>query len=97
LRRYNTFAFDYAKERGLPMTAASDAHHSGALGTAYTIVQTEDFSVKGMLTQICKSNELNQHYLTPRDSVRKTWNNWMRLRRRKKLPTAEAKFEHLET
>ncbi|MDQ6764611.1 MAG: PHP domain-containing protein [Verrucomicrobiota bacterium] len=96
LRRYNSFAFNYAQSRGLPMTAASDAHHYGALGTAYTILNTEDFSVQGVLAQICKSNELSQHYLTPRDSVRKTWNNWMRLRRRKKLPAAEAKFEHLD-
>lgn len=96
LRRYNTYAFKYAQVRGLPMTAASDAHHSAALGTAYTILNTEDFSVKGILAQILKSNELSQHYLTPRDSVRKTWNNWMRLRRKKKLPIAEAKFEHLD-
>jgi predicted metal-dependent phosphoesterase TrpH len=96
LRRYNTYAFKYAQVRGLPMTAASDAHHSAALGTAYTILDTDDFSVKGVLAQICKSNELSQHYLTPRDSVRKTWNNWMRLRRKKKLPIAEAKFEHLD-
>ncbi len=95
LRRYNKFAFKYAKLRGLPMTAASDAHHYAALGTAYTILETSDFSVKGILEQICKSNELSQHYLTPRDSVRKTWNNWMRLRRRKKLPESAAKFEHL--
>ncbi|HEX8679576.1 MAG TPA: PHP domain-containing protein [Chthoniobacterales bacterium] len=95
LRRYNKFAFDYAKLRGLPMTAASDAHHYAALGTAYTILNTSDFSVKGMLDQICKSNELSQHYLTPRDSVRKTWNNWMRLRRRRTLPESAAKFEHL--
>ena len=27
------------------MTAASDAHHSEALGTAYTILHTDDFSV----------------------------------------------------
>ncbi|MGZ4966089.1 MAG: PHP domain-containing protein [Chthoniobacterales bacterium] len=83
LRRYNRFAFKYAQLRGLPMTAASDAHHAAALGTAYTILATEDFSVKGILAQICKSNELSQQYLTPRDSVRKTWNNWMRLRRRR--------------
>lgn len=95
LRRYNKFAFKYAKLRGLPMTAASDAHHYAALGTAYTILELEDFSVTGVLAQICKSNELSQHYLTPRDSVRKTWNNWMRLRRRPKLPESAAKFEHL--
>jgi predicted metal-dependent phosphoesterase TrpH len=83
LRRYNRYAFKYAQERGLPMTAASDAHHAAAIGTAYTILNTDDFSVKGILAQILKSNELTQRYLTPRDSMRKTWNNWLRLRRRK--------------
>ncbi len=96
LRRYNKYAFAYAQQRGLPMTAASDAHHSEALGTAYTILDTEDFTVKGVLAQIVKSNELSQHYLTPGDSIRKTWNNWMRLRRRPRLPAATAKFEHLD-
>src|SRR6059058_1988832 len=91
LRRYNRYAFKYAQIRGLPMTAASDAHHAATVGTAYTIVNTDDFSVKGILSQILKSNELNQKYLTPRDSLRKTWNNWLRLRRRKKIPELAAK------
>ena len=86
LRRYNRYAFKYAQVRGLPMTAASDAHHHAAIGTAYTILDTEDFSLAGVLAQLVKSNELNQEYLTPRDSVRKTWNNWMRLRRRRPVP-----------
>ncbi len=83
LRRYNRFAFKYAQLRKLPMTAASDAHHYAAVGIAYTILNTEDFSVKGILDQIVKGTELNQAYMTPKDSLRKTWNNWMRLRRRK--------------
>ena len=91
LRRYNRYAFKYAQIRDLPMTAASDAHHAAAVGTAYTILNTKDFSVKGILAQILKSNELNQKYLTPRDSMRKTWNNWLRLRRRKKVPELAAK------
>jgi predicted metal-dependent phosphoesterase TrpH len=91
LRRYNRYAFKYAQIRGLPMTAASDAHHAATVGTAYTILNTEDFSVKGILAQIVKSNELNQKYQTPRDSLRKTWNNWLRLRRRKKIPELAAK------
>jgi hypothetical protein len=78
--------------RGLPMTAASDAHHAAAVGTAYTILNTDDLSVKGILAQILKSNELNERYLTPRDSMRKTWNNWLRLRKRKKLPEASPRF-----
>jgi len=85
LRRYNRYGFKYAQVRGLPMTAASDAHHWGAIGTAYTILNCEELSVKSLLAQIVKSNDLNQHYLTPKDSMRKTWNNWLRLRR-KRIP-----------
>ena len=44
LRRYNRYAFKYAQARGLPMTAASDAHHAAAVGTAYTILNTEDLN-----------------------------------------------------
>ena len=73
------------------MVAASDAHHAATVGTAYTIFNTTDFSVRGILAQIVKSNELNQRYLTPRDSLRKTWNNWMRLRRRRRIPELAAK------
>ncbi len=83
LRRYNRYAFRYAQPRGLPITAASDAHHEAAIGTAYTILNTDELSVRSVLSQIVKGTELNQKYLTPRDSVRKTWNNWLRLRRRK--------------
>jgi Predicted metal-dependent phosphoesterases (PHP family) len=88
LRRYNTYAFKYAQIRGLPMTAASDAHHAAAVGTAYTIINCEELTLKSVIAQIVKGNELNQRYLTPRDSVRKTWNNWLRLRR--KRPTSVA-------
>ncbi len=91
LRRYNRYAFNYAQTRGLPMTASSDAHHAEAIGTAYTILNTDDLSVKGVLAQLIKSNELNQCYLTPFDSMRKTWNNWLRLRRRKRIPALAAK------
>jgi predicted metal-dependent phosphoesterase TrpH len=86
LKRYNRRAFDYAKARSLPMTAASDAHHADAVGTAYTIVDTADFSVRGVLAQILKGASLNQRYMTPQDSIRKTWNNWMRLRKKRTHP-----------
>ncbi len=92
LRRYNRYAFKYAQVRGLPMIAGSDAHHAAAVGTAYTILSGNDFSVKGILTQITKGTELNQQYLTPRDSIRKTWNNWLRLRKRKKLPDTPSRL-----
>ena len=83
LKRYNRMAFEYATMRSLPMTAGSDAHHEAAIGTAYTILNAEELSVKGILGQITKGTELNQQYLTPKDALRKTWNNWLRLRRKR--------------
>jgi hypothetical protein len=65
------------------MIAGSDAHHEAAIGTAYTILDTDDFSVRGILRQITKGTELNQRYLTPKDAFKKTWNNWLRLRPRR--------------
>lgn len=82
-KRYNRMALTYAQARGLPMTAGSDAHHESAIGTAYTVLPTDDFSVRGLLDQIKKGTELSQRYMTTRDALRKTWNNWLRLRRKR--------------
>ncbi|HYR59135.1 MAG TPA: PHP-associated domain-containing protein, partial [Chthoniobacteraceae bacterium] len=92
LKRYNRKAFEYARVRKLPMTAGSDAHHESAIGTAYTILKTPDFSVKGILNQITKGAELNQRYMSPKDAFRKTWNNWLRLRK-KRIHTSEPEAE----
>jgi predicted metal-dependent phosphoesterase TrpH len=83
LRRYNKKAFNYAQKRRLPMTAASDAHHESAIGTAYTILDAPEFSVKGLLDQIKRGTELNQRYLSPTAAFKKTWNNWRRLGRKR--------------
>jgi predicted metal-dependent phosphoesterase TrpH len=80
---YNAQAHAYAAARKLPMTAGSDAHHEASVGTAHTILHTDDFSVRGILGQIARGTELHQRYLSARDKMRKTWNNWMRLRRKK--------------
>ncbi|MBU3666637.1 MAG: PHP domain-containing protein [Chthoniobacterales bacterium] len=82
LKRHNRKAFHYAERRGLPMTAGSDAHHAGAVGVACTIVETDDFSVRGVLDAMRRGTELEQQYLTTRQTIRKTWNNWFRLRRK---------------
>lgn len=83
LKRYNQMALNYAQRRNLPMTSGSDAHHEAAIGTAYTILPTDDFSVTGILNQVTKGTELAQRYLTAKDALRKTWNNWLRLRRKR--------------
>ena len=83
LKRYNRQAFEYATRKKLPMTAGSDAHHEAAIGTAFMIVHTEDFSVRGILGQIATGTERNESYLSRRDKLRKTLNNWLRLRRKR--------------
>ena len=80
LKRHNRKAYDYASRRGLPMTAGSDAHHAGAVGVACTILETDDFSVRGVIGAIQRGTELEQQYLSTRQTIRKTWNNWFRLR-----------------
>jgi predicted metal-dependent phosphoesterase TrpH len=85
LKRYNKQAFNYAQGRGLPMTASSDAHDSAALGTAYSILEAEEFSVRGVLEAIRKGPALRQRYLTPGNALKKTWNNVFRLRRKRKV------------
>ncbi len=84
LKRCNRQAFDYAKKRQLPMIAASDSHHIEALGVAYTILETEDFTVSGVLSAIKRSTALQQRYLTPKEAFKKTWNNVFRMKRKKK-------------
>ena len=86
LKRFNEMAFQYATEKGHPKTAGSDAHHEAAIGTAFTILPTADFSVKGILRQIGEGTELNQRYLSRKDKLRKTMNNWLRLRRKRVHP-----------
>src|SRR6202789_1288151 len=69
LKHYTHHAFNYAQERGLPMTAASDAHDHVALGTAYSILEADTFSVAGVLEAIRKGPALRQRYLTPPHAI----------------------------
>ena len=52
-----------------------------------TVPCPTDFTVRGILQQIVRPNKLNQTYLKAKDKFRKTWNNWLRLTR--KRPKAE--------
>ena len=85
LKRYNRMAYDYALDHGLAMTASSDAHHYAAIGTAYTVLETDNFSVAGVLAQVVKDNPLSEKYLSIGGTIRKTWNNLMRLRKKKSV------------
>ena len=80
---YNDKARAYAERRGLPMIAASDAHHEASIGTSHMIFETEDFTVRGILAEIVKGARRHEQLLSFRDKLRKTLNNWFRLRRQR--------------
>ena len=81
IRSFNEKARTYAERRGLPMIAGSDAHHEAAIGTSRMIFETEDFTVRGILREIVAGAKRDEHPLSFRNKVRKTLNNWFRLRR----------------
>jgi len=84
-KRANRRAYDYATKRDLAMTAGSDAHHVEAIGTACTVLELHDFTVKGALAAIRKGAAgLEQRYMSKTQALRKTWSNVFRLRPRKK-------------
>ena len=78
--KYNTAALAYAQRRSLPMIAASDAHHEASIGTSYMTFDTDDFTVAGILAGIKKGAPRHEQLLSFRDKLRKTMNNWFRLR-----------------
>ncbi|MFZ5806510.1 MAG: PHP domain-containing protein [Verrucomicrobiota bacterium] len=84
LKRYNRQAFEYAQRMKLPMVAGSDAHHARAIGTAYTILEPEEFTLEGVLASIKKAHRVEQRYLTAKETIKKTWSNIFRLKRKKK-------------
>jgi predicted metal-dependent phosphoesterase TrpH len=78
---YNDQARTYAERRRLPMIASSDAHHESAIGASHMICETEDFSVRGILGAVTSGARRHERLLSFRDKLRKTMNNWFRLRR----------------
>src|SRR5215204_2215736 len=89
--KYNDFARSYAEKRGLPMIAASDAHHEGSIGTSHMIFDLEQLSVANVLQAIVKGGKRHEQLFGFRDKWRKTLNNWFRLRgKRRYMPPAAA-------
>ena len=80
-RSFNASALSYAERRGLPMIASSDAHHEAAIGASHVILDTADFTVRGVLQAIVRGARRHERLLPFRDKLRKTLNNWFRLRR----------------
>ena len=77
-KSYNDKALAYARGRGLKMTAASDAHHSSAVGASTTAFEMEELTVPALLAAIRRGGQPDGHYLTFREGVKKHFANWFR-------------------
>lgn len=85
-KSYNEKALQYAKSRGLSMTAASDAHHDSASGVSWTTFELEDLSVPALLAAIRKGGTPEGHYLTFQEGMKKHLANWFRILKKNRRP-----------
>ena len=77
-RSYNDKALAYAEGRGLKMLAASDAHHSSAVGASTTAFEMNELSVPSLLAAIRRGGQPDGRYLPFREGVKKHFANWFR-------------------
>ena len=81
-KNFNRRAREYAGARGIPGTVGSDAHHSQAVGRAYTILEPERFDLAAVLAAIKKPVGHEECYITKKDACLKTWHLvWMKIKR----------------
>lgn len=77
-RKYNQRALDYAHQRGLSMTAGSDAHHASAVGISATEFELETLSVAALLAALRKGGIPEGQYLSRREAIKKHFGNFFR-------------------
>lgn len=77
-RSFNAQALAHAEARGLRGTAASDAHHASAVGTAVTAFEMKTLSVPALLDAIRAGGEREERYLSRREGFKKHFGNWFR-------------------
>ncbi len=79
LRAFNRDAATYASKRGLAATAASDAHHTSAVGISSVSYDLSQLSLEKLLKQIPQGGSLFENYLPLREAMRKNFGNWFRI------------------
>lgn len=82
-RGYNDKALEYARKRGLGMTASSDAHHDSAVGVASTGFELDTLSVPAVLEALRRGGRPEGTCLTFREGLKKHFGNWFRFANRR--------------
>ena len=78
-KRSNEKALAYAQRRGLSMTAASDAHHSSAVGVSCTEFELLELTIPAVLAAIRKGGRPVGNYLSFSEGIKKHFGNWFRI------------------
>jgi predicted metal-dependent phosphoesterase TrpH len=78
MRRFNRRAADYAAQRSLPTTAASDAHHASAAGLCSTSYDLTELTLDSVLAAIPQGGEQTECYLSFVEAMKKNSGNWFR-------------------
>jgi predicted metal-dependent phosphoesterase TrpH len=85
-RNFNEQALAYATQRGLSMTASSDAHHASAVGVSSTAFEMEELSVSSLIRAIESGGTPDGNYLSFGEAMKKNFGNWLRATNRKPKP-----------
>ncbi len=86
MKRFNAQASNYAHRRGLPKTAASDAHHADAVGVSFTTYELPTLTQSALLVAITQGGSLSENYLSFPQSMQKNIGNWFRIFNEKPTP-----------
>ena len=78
-RKFNRQALAYARERGLSMTAASDAHHASAVGISSTALELESLRLPDVLAAVRQGGTPVGQYLSWLEALKKHFGNFFRL------------------
>jgi predicted metal-dependent phosphoesterase TrpH len=82
-REYNEKALAYATERGISMTASSDAHHASAVAVSSTAFDLGQLSLQDLLAAVRKGGIPEGRYLSRLEVVKKRFGTWFRPANRK--------------
>lgn len=82
----NDRALAYAKQRGLNMTAASDAHHASAVGVSSTAFELPELSLPAFMAALRDGGQPEGRYLSFREGMKKHLGNWFRKINRRPPP-----------
>jgi predicted metal-dependent phosphoesterase TrpH len=78
-KSYNQQARAYAEKHSLRMIAGSDAHHPTAIGVCWTTLELESLSLANVLRQLPQATQIEEHYLSFLEGLKKNMSNWFRV------------------